>query len=560
MADGRGDAGCPAAVQSRALTDVSADPLLERVTRAVAHRYTVTRELGSGGMGTVYLATDHSLGREVAIKVLPPSTRQYLGADRFQRELQIAARLSHPHIVPMYEAGEADGLLYYVMAYVPGETLADRIRRDGAMPLDEALRFTAEMGEALQYAHELGVIHRDVKPSNILVSRGHAFLMDFGVAKAMSGDSGPTGPALTGTGVVVGTAEYMSPEQAVGEKHVDARTDVYGIAAVLYEMLTGEPPFTGPSAQAIVARVISDPPRPIHTIRPDLPANVERALALALAKTPADRPAMAQQFVDLLLNPGRPTRRVVAWAWLGGVATIALVGGLVWLALGGRPRPPVPAPAVRGPPSGMVLVPAGEYLVGGAAGRVQGRVRLDSFYVDSTEVTVAAYGRYVAATGHPVPWSAVPDSAWPVTAVLWTEADAYCRWRDALGRLPNEAEWEAAARGPTGRRYPWGDTWAPGRANADGIAGTLAPPATFPLGRSWVRAVDLVGNAWEWTATADTGRGGLRHVIKGGGFDSPPENALPAFRAVLPDDRVALANTGFRCARAVGPPRSAPAQ
>jgi formylglycine-generating enzyme required for sulfatase activity len=532
---------------------VSADPLLERVSRALVDRYAVVRELGSGGMGTVYLATDRALGREVAIKVLPPSTREYLGADRFQRELRIAARLSHPHIVPLYEAGEADGLLYYVMAYVPGETLADRLRREGALPLAEALRLTSEVGDALQYAHEQGVIHRDVKPSNILLSRDHAFLMDFGVAKAMSGDSG-TGPALTGTGVVVGTAEYMSPEQAAGEKRIDARTDVYAIAAVLYEMLTGEPPFTGPSLQAIVARVISDPPRPIHTIRPDLPPHVERALAAALAKTPADRPATARQFGDLLAQPAeRPIRRMPGWAWLGGGAAIALVGGLVWWALGGRHRAAAPAPAELGPPSGMVLVPGGEYLVGGATGRAQRRVRLDSFYLDSTEVTVAAYGRYLAATGRAAPWGTVPDSAWPVTAVLWTEADAYCRWRDALGRLPGEDEWEAAARGPTGRQYPWGDAWAPGRANADGIAGTLAPPATFPLGRSWVGAVDLVGNAWEWTAGADTGPGAVRHVIKGGGFDSPPENVLPAFRAVLPDDRTALANTGFRCARAVAP-------
>ena len=531
---------------------MSADPLLERATRALADRYAVARELGSGGMGTVYLATDRALGREVAIKVLPPSTREYLGADRFQREMQIAARLSHPHVVPLYEAGETDGLLYYVMAYVPGETLADRLRREGALPLAEALRLTAEVGDALQYAHEQGVIHRDVKPSNILLSRGHAVLMDFGIAKAMSADSDPTGPALTATGVVVGTAEYMSPEQAAGEKRIDARTDVYALAAVLYEMLSGEPPFTGPSLQAIVARVIADPPRSVRTIRPDLPPHVERALASALAKTPADRPATVQQFVELLAHAdGRPAGRLSRWARVGGAAAIVLAAGLVWWVLAGRHRTPAPA-GVR-PPSAMVLVPGGEYPVGGAAGRAQRRVRLDAFYLDSTEVTVAAYGRYLTATRGLAPWSSVRDSAWPVTAVLWTEADAFCRWRDAGGRLPSEAEWEAAARGPTGSRYPWGDAWAPGRANADSIAGTLKPPATFPLGRSWIGAVDLVGNAWEWTATADTGQRGVRHVIKGGGFDSPPENALPAFRAVLPDDRSALANTGFRCARAVAP-------
>jgi formylglycine-generating enzyme required for sulfatase activity len=297
----------------------------------------------------------------------------------------------------------------------------------------------------------------------------------------------------------------------------------------------------------------------VRTIRPDLPPNVERALTAALAKTPADRPATARQFVALLAHPvGRPAERVRRWAWIGGAAAIAIVGALVWWALGARDRLPMP-PAPAGPPPGLVLVPAGEYPVGGAAGRAQRRVRLDSFYLDSTEVTVAAYGRYLAATARPAPWRTVSDSAWPVTAVLWTEADAYCRWRDTLGRLPSEAEWEAAARGPTGRRYPWGDAWAPGRANADSIAGTLAPPATFPLGRSWVGAVDLVGNAWEWTATTDSGPGGLRHVIKGGGFDSPPENALPAFRAVLPDDRARAGHLASRWRarrdRSAAPPR-----
>jgi formylglycine-generating enzyme required for sulfatase activity len=198
----------------------------------------------------------------------------------------------------------------------------------------------------------------------------------------------------------------------------------------------------------------------------------------------------------------------------------------------------------------MVLVPGGEFPVGGAAGRAARRVRLDSFYIDSTEVTVAAYARFLATTGATAPWRASRDSAWPATAILWAEADAYCRWRDPLGRLPSEDEWEATARGPAGPRYPWGDAWAPRHANADNFVGSLRPAGSFPTGRSWVGAVDLVGNAWEWTATADTGRDGVRHVIKGGGFDSPPANALPAFRAVLPDDRAALTNTGFRCARA----------
>src|SRR5437870_1035485 len=236
---------------------MSADPLLDRLARALAGRYTVARELGRGGMATVYLATDVKLGRRVAIKVLPPTPRAYLGSGRFQREVLFAAQLSHPHIVPLFEADEADGLLFYVMEYVEGESLQDRLARDGPLAVEEAVRIAAEVGDALEYAHETGVIHRDIKPGNILLSRGHAMVSDFGIAKLFA-ESGTTagGSSITGTGITVGTAEYMSPEQASGEKRIDARSDVYGLAAVLYEMLAGEPPFTGPSAQAIVARTL----------------------------------------------------------------------------------------------------------------------------------------------------------------------------------------------------------------------------------------------------------------------------------------------------------------
>src|SRR5438128_2454133 len=250
----------------------------------------MVRELGRGGMATVYLAADVKLGRRVAIKVLPPTTRSYLGSGRFQREVLFAAQLSHPHIVPLFEADEADGLLFYAMEYVEGESLKDRLTRDGPLPVEEAIRITAEVGDALQYAHETGVIHRDIKPGNILLSRGHAVVSDFGIAKVVA-ESGATtdGTSITGTGITVGTAEYMSPEQASGEKRIDARSDVYGLAAVLYEMLAGEPPFTGPSVQAVVARVLTDSPRPIHTVRPNLPAHIERALGAGLAKLPPAR-------------------------------------------------------------------------------------------------------------------------------------------------------------------------------------------------------------------------------------------------------------------------------
>src|SRR5256886_12226134 len=235
---------------------MSDDPLFDRLAQALAGRYTLVRELGRGGMATVYLATDVKLGRHVARKVLPPTTRAYLGSGRFQREVLFAAQLSHPHIVPLFEADEADGLLFYVMEYVEGESLQDRLARDGPLAVEDAIRIAAEVGDALEYAHESGGIHRDIKPGNILLSRGHAMVSDFGIAKVLLESGTATGGAITGTGIPVCTPEYMSPEQASGEKRIDARSDVYALAAVLYEMLAGEPPFTGPSVQAIVARVL----------------------------------------------------------------------------------------------------------------------------------------------------------------------------------------------------------------------------------------------------------------------------------------------------------------
>jgi len=524
------------------------DPLFDQFAVAVAGRYTLVRELGRGGMGAVYLGSDVKLGREVAIKVLPPSTRAYLGPERFQREVQLAAKLSHPHIVPLFEADEVDGFLYYVMEYVEGESLAQRLEREGPLALDEAIRVAAEVGDALQYAHERGIVHRDIKPANILLSGGHALVTDFGIAKSFAqADEGVT---LTGTGVTVGTAAYMSPEQASGEKRIDARSDVYALAAVLYEMLAGEPPFTGPSAQAIVARIIVDAPRPIRTVRPNTPSHVQDALLAALAKVPADRPASVKVFIDLLSRPTteRPaapaastrTRRLFG---IGAAAGVLLIGAAV-LARVFTARPTLPPR-----PTGMVLIPSGRYPVGGAANRPGGIVALDSFYVDSTEVTVAAYRAFLDSTGGAAPWRNAPPSDWPATGVLWIEAQRFCRWRGA--ELPTENQWEAAARGPQGWRYPWGDSWDRGRANAGSVADTLRPVGGFPLGRSFVGAVDMVGNAWEWVATEETSPDGtVLHVIKGGAFNTPSGRAMTNQRFAYPDDRRWLWNTGFRCARA----------
>ena len=521
---------------------MAADSLFDRLARALAGRYTLVRELGRGGMATVYLGTDLKLGRQVAIKLLAPATRAYLGSARFQREVLLIAQLSHPHIVALFEADEVEGLLFYVMEYVEGESLEGRLKRAGPLPVEEAVRIATEVGDALHYAHESGVIHRDVKPANILLSHGHAMVSDFGIAKLMQGHRDAEGTPHSGIGTALGTPEYMSPEQASGDQSIDARTDVYSLAAVVYAMLTGAPPFTGPTVQVIVARVLSEPPRPIGALRPGLPTQLERAIVQGLAKLPADRPATVRAFVAALAAPPpRRRSRVLTWAVVGAL----LLAVVIWRL--------VPPTRMR-PPPGMTLVPAGRYPVGGAPWRESTSVRLDSFFIDSTEVTVAAFLPYVTVTGGRSPWVHQPPDRWPVTGVLWAEAAAYCAWRDR--RLPSEDEWEATARGPRGFRYPWGDIWLRGRANADSLRDTFTAVGTDSLGKSWVAALDLIGNAWEWTATAGTSpQDGPGHIIKGGAFDSPPENATATFRTVLPDRRAWLGHTGFRCARDVAPLR-----
>ena len=521
------------------------DPLFDQVSVALAGRYTLVRELGQGGMGAVFLGKDVKLGRDVAIKVLPPTTRAYLGSERFQREVQLVARLSHPHIVPLFEADEVEGFLYYVMEYVEGESLAQRLERQGQLPFDEALRIVAEVGDALQYAHEHGIVHRDIKPANILLSGEHARVTDFGIAKSVA--ESEEGKTLTGTGVTVGTAAYMSPEQASGERRIDARSDVYALAAVLYETLAGEPPFTGPNAQAIVARILVDVPRAVRTIRPNVPAHVDQALLAGLAKVPADRPPSARAFIDSLAAPTveRPaaSTRDHRWVMIGAAVVVLAAAGATLLL---RRHPP-PAPAR---PAGMALVPADTYTVGGGSGRPTRALALGPFYIDSTEVTVAAYQRYLTANGKSTPWHVLPPDNWPATGILWSEARRYCESRGA--RLPTEDEWEAAARGPHGLRYPWGDKWVGGRANASGASDTLQPVGGFPLGRSFVGALDMVGNAWEWVDADSVMRNGqVRHVIKGGAFNTLPEIATAMYRVTLPDDREQLWNTGFRCAESI---------
>jgi tetratricopeptide (TPR) repeat protein/TolB-like protein len=275
----------------------------ERLRSALAERYALSRQIGVGGMAAVYLAVDRKHGRNVAVKVLRPELAAALGPERFLREIQIAAGLHHPHILPLYDSGEADGLLYYVMPYVDGESLRDRLHRERQLPLNDALQIAREVADAMAYAHQRGLIHRDIKPENILLEGGHAMVADFGIARAV--ESAATS-RLTETGLALGTPGYMSPEQALGEAVLDVRSDVYALGCVLYEMLAGEPPFAAATAQASIARRLTEPAPRITVFRDAVPAHVERAIITALARVPADRFASAAAFRDALDGDLRP--------------------------------------------------------------------------------------------------------------------------------------------------------------------------------------------------------------------------------------------------------------
>ncbi|WP_411282178.1 protein kinase domain-containing protein [Gemmatimonas sp.] len=276
----------------------------QRLTVALADRYRIERELGAGGMATVYLAHDIKHQRDVAIKVLHPDLGAALGGERFLTEIRTTARLQHPHILPLLDSGEADTLLYYVMPLVRGETLRARLERERQLPIADALRLAREVADALQHAHTQGIVHRDIKPENILLQDGHALVADFGIALAVQSAGGAR---MTQTGLSLGTPQYMSPEQAMGERTIDARSDVYALGAVTYEMLVGEAPFTGPSVQAIVARVLTEEPRHLSVQRKAVPDGADYAVRRALEKLPADRFESAKAFGDALMNPAAPT-------------------------------------------------------------------------------------------------------------------------------------------------------------------------------------------------------------------------------------------------------------
>ena len=333
---------------------------LSQLGAALMDRYRLDRELGQGGMATVYLAQDLRHDRPVALKVLRPELAAIIGAGRFLAEIKTTANLQHPHILPLFDSGQAGGrtglpeFVYYVMPFVEGDSLRDRLTRDKQLPIDEAVRITREVADALSAAHAAGVIHRDIKPENILLQGGHALVADFGIALAASRADG-TG-RLTETGMSLGTPHYMSPEQALGERNLDARTDVYALGCVLYEMLVGEPPFTGASAQAILAKVMNERPQAPSVTRDTVPPGVEAAVLTALAKLPVDRFPSAAAFSDALSKPNvapvfsRTQRRAVPAAAITAALLAAGVTG--WLLHR-------PAPAASEPLRLTVVVPAG---------------------------------------------------------------------------------------------------------------------------------------------------------------------------------------------------------
>src|SRR5690242_17899606 len=313
--------------------------LLNRLQQCVADRYAIERELGHGGMAVVMLARDLKHQRQVAIKVLRPELSQSLGTDRFLREIEVATQLTHPHILPVFDSGACDGLLYYVMPYVEGGSLRTWLQREAQLPVEVALELTCQVADALEYAHGLRVVHRDIKPENILLESGQAVLADYGLALAVSAAGGER---LTESGLALGTPAYMSPEQAAGDPHVDGRTDLYSLGCVLYEMLAGEPPFTGPTAQAVIAKRFGSPAPLIRVVREGVPPAVERAIARALAKVPAERFRTAGELAKALSQasaaPGRRSP-VVVRRWSAAVAVAALAASGVLLSRS-RPAPP----------------------------------------------------------------------------------------------------------------------------------------------------------------------------------------------------------------------------
>ncbi|MDP2956942.1 MAG: serine/threonine-protein kinase, partial [Longimicrobiales bacterium] len=447
---------------------------IDRLKDALKDRYALERELGAGGMATVWLAQDLKHHRQVAVKVLRPELAAIVGAERFLKEIEVTANLQHPNILPLHDSGEADGFLYYVMPLVEGESLRQKLDREHQLPVEEVVEIARSVAAALDYAHRHGVIHRDIKPSNILLHEGQALVADFGIALAMRKAGGEA--RLTETGLSVGTPHYMSPEQAAGDRELDARSDIYSLGATTYEMLVGEPPHVAKTPQAVVAKILFDTPAPIRRARELVPENVEAAVAKALARSPADRFTSAADFAAALTNPAftlpalaaaagrqRSEARAGIWARLGPflVAALVVAAGLAfWRWLRPEEAPPVARYNLVFPPGQQFvdgLFPGFDVAPGAAAivyrgpaergayrlwvkerGQLEARplpgtegANFPSISPDATEVVFSA-GRQLRKVslqgGAPV---TLADSAWDAT---WME-DGTLVYRTARNRL-----------------------------------------------------------------------------------------------------------------------------
>ncbi len=490
------------------------DPL-PRLVAALSDRYRIERELGQGGMATVYLAEDLKHRRKVAIKVLRAELAAVIGADRFIAEITTTANLQHPHILALHDSGVADSFLYYVMPYVEGESLRDRLTREKQLPIADAVRIAGEVASALDYAHRQGVIHRDIKPENILLHDGRALVADFGIALAATS----AGSRMTETGMSLGTPHYMSPEQAMGERQLDARTDIYALGCVLYEMLAGDPPFTGSTAQAIVAKVMTERPTALSTVRDTVPEEVEDAVLTALAKLPADRFATAAEFAAALTagqggraagrrsgryprprGPAAPLPRRLAPVLLVAAISVALWG---WL----RPRPAPPSL----PPSRLAIPTP---TLGGSSTGLQRQIA-------------------ITPDGSTVLYTAIDDGS---NRTLTRALDA-----DVSAIIPGVDEFMSGyVVSPDGREFLANNLLSRARSRYP-IAGGNGRPVPEELSRNAYVAWARDGSIW-FGAAQDLERG----IARLGSDDSVTypfgnKNADLAPTDILPDDQTALA-------------------
>lgn len=556
---------------------MSNDQLAAQLQEALGDAYQVEQPLGAGGFAVVFLVRDLNLKRRLAVKVLSPdliTSRTVL--DRFRREAETVAQLSHPHIVPLHFIGQKNDLLYLVMECIDGGSLADRIEKEGRLPPADVTRILREVAGALDYAHKRGVIHRDIKPHNILIEAetGRSLVTDFGIARTAESGS------LTATGMLVGTPAYLSPEQVAGEGG-DHRADIYALGVVAYEMLAGQPPFTGPTPTAVLMRRLGEPPPALSKVRPEAPELLRDVIEGMLAGDPAQRFQSAGDIVRALdgqapASGGHATAEILHRAktrkrarGLLIAATALLVAGAVTAAVLLR-REPVVVVATVDP--GMVVIGGGSYSIGSNTGlplsRPEHTVTVAPFGIDTREVTVGEYAAFVATGRVTAPWTAEPDSLLPVTGVSYSEAMNFCGWRHPPdGRLPKEEEWEAAARGLAGNSFPWGNAWDPAAANTQSARrGAPAPVGSYPGGKTREGVHDLVGNVWEWTMTPmapypggppiPEGGAGRYYVIRGGAYNTPDSAASTTLRGYADPaaPRATLDKTGFRCVMPVRVP------